>query len=111
MKTATLESEKPLRADGLVQAFRAAFAEAGQTIADVDYRITDANGEQYWFKEAALGSNSYSASAQGSSWKSGIQSTASAKSAQPLAPVPLGSPWPLLANVMKPAGAALPFRC
>jgi 3-oxoacyl-[acyl-carrier-protein] synthase-1 len=51
---ATLESEKPLRANGLVQAFRAAFAEAGQTIADVDYRITDANGEQYWFKEAAL---------------------------------------------------------
>lgn len=51
---ATLESEKPLRADGLVQAFRAAFAEAGCSIADVDYRITDANGEQYWFKEAAL---------------------------------------------------------
>ena len=51
---ATLQSEQPLRADGLVQAFRAAFAEAGQTIADVDYRITDANGEQYWFKEAAL---------------------------------------------------------
>jgi 3-oxoacyl-[acyl-carrier-protein] synthase-1 len=51
---ATLDSEKPLRADGLVQAFKAAFAEAGQTIADVDYRITDANGEQYWFKEAAL---------------------------------------------------------
>jgi 3-oxoacyl-[acyl-carrier-protein] synthase I len=51
---ATLDSEQPLRADGLVQAFQAAFAEAGQTIADVDYRITDSNGEQYWFKEAAL---------------------------------------------------------
>jgi 3-oxoacyl-[acyl-carrier-protein] synthase I len=51
---ATLDSEKPLRANGLVQAFRAAFAEAGSSIADVDYRITDANGEQYWFKEAAL---------------------------------------------------------
>jgi 3-oxoacyl-[acyl-carrier-protein] synthase I len=51
---ATVDSEQALRADGLVQAFRAAFAEAGQTIADVDYRITDANGEQYWFKEAAL---------------------------------------------------------
>jgi 3-oxoacyl-[acyl-carrier-protein] synthase-1 len=51
---ATLASEEPLRADGLVQAFRAAFAEAGHTIADVDYRITDCNGEQYWFKEAAL---------------------------------------------------------
>jgi 3-oxoacyl-[acyl-carrier-protein] synthase-1 len=51
---ATLDSEKPLRANGLVQAFNAAFAEAHQTIADIDYRITDANGEQYWFKEAAL---------------------------------------------------------
>jgi 3-oxoacyl-[acyl-carrier-protein] synthase-1 len=51
---ATLASEKPLRADGLVQAFKAAFADANTTIADVDYRITDANGEQYWFKEAGL---------------------------------------------------------
>jgi 3-oxoacyl-[acyl-carrier-protein] synthase-1 len=51
---ATLDSEKPLRADGLVQAFRAAFEEAESSIADIDFRITDANGEQYWFKEAAL---------------------------------------------------------
>jgi 3-oxoacyl-[acyl-carrier-protein] synthase I len=51
---ATLQSEQPLRGDGMVQAFHAAFAEAGQTIAEVDYRITDSNGEQYWFKEAAL---------------------------------------------------------
>ncbi len=51
---ATLDSEKPLRADGLVQAFHAAFKEAGSSIAEVDFRITDANGEQYWFKEAAL---------------------------------------------------------
>jgi 3-oxoacyl-[acyl-carrier-protein] synthase-1 len=51
---ATVESEKPLRADGLVQAFRAAFKEAESSIADIDFRITDANGEQYWFKEAAL---------------------------------------------------------
>jgi 3-oxoacyl-[acyl-carrier-protein] synthase-1 len=51
---ATLDSEEPLRADGLVQAFRAAFKEAESSIADIDFRITDANGEQYWFKEAAL---------------------------------------------------------
>jgi 3-oxoacyl-[acyl-carrier-protein] synthase-1 len=51
---ATIESEEPLRADGMVQAFEAAFKEAGKTLADVDYRITDSNGEQYWFKEAAL---------------------------------------------------------
>jgi 3-oxoacyl-[acyl-carrier-protein] synthase-1 len=51
---ATLASERPLRGDGLAQAFRAALGEAGAAPADVDYRITDANGEQYWFKEAAL---------------------------------------------------------
>ncbi len=51
---ATIVSEEPLRADGLVAAFRAAFAEAGCTIGDVDFRVTDSNGEQYWFKEAAL---------------------------------------------------------
>jgi 3-oxoacyl-[acyl-carrier-protein] synthase-1 len=51
---ATIDFEEPLRADGLVQAFRSAFADAGKTLADVDYRITDSNGEQYWFKEAAL---------------------------------------------------------
>jgi 3-oxoacyl-[acyl-carrier-protein] synthase I len=51
---ATIESEEPLRADGLVQAFKAAFADAGRTIDDLDFRLTDCNGEQYWFKEAAL---------------------------------------------------------
>jgi 3-oxoacyl-[acyl-carrier-protein] synthase-1 len=51
---ATVDSEEPLRADGMVQAFKAAFADAGKTMADVDYRVTDCNGEQYFFKEAAL---------------------------------------------------------
>lgn len=51
---ATIDSEEPLRADGLVRAFRAAFAEAGRTIDDLDFRLTDSNGEQYWFKESAL---------------------------------------------------------
>jgi 3-oxoacyl-[acyl-carrier-protein] synthase I len=51
---ATIDSEEPFRADGMVQAFKAAFIDAGKTLADVDYRITDSNGEQYWFKEAAL---------------------------------------------------------
>lgn len=51
---ATIDSDEPLRADGLVAAFRAAFAEAGRTIDDLDFRLTDSNGEQYWFKEAAL---------------------------------------------------------
>jgi len=51
---ATIDSEEPLRAEGLVAAFRAAFSEAGRTIDDLDFRLTDSNGEQYWFKEAAL---------------------------------------------------------
>lgn len=51
---ATIDSEEPFRADGLVQAFQSAFADSGRTFADVDYRITDSNGEQYWFKEAAV---------------------------------------------------------
>jgi 3-oxoacyl-[acyl-carrier-protein] synthase-1 len=51
---ATIDSEIPLRGDGLLQAFRAAFADAGCAVGALDYRITDCNGEQYWFKEAAL---------------------------------------------------------
>lgn len=51
---ATITSELPLRADGLVQAFRAALADAQVNLADLDFRITDLNGEQYMFKEAAL---------------------------------------------------------
>ncbi len=51
---ATMDSELPLRADGLVQALKAAFTDAECGFEQVDYRLTDANGEQYWFKEAAL---------------------------------------------------------
>ena len=51
---ATVDSEEPFRAEGMVQALKAAFAEAGKTMGDVDYRITDINGEQYFFKEAGL---------------------------------------------------------
>lgn len=51
---ATIDAEEPLKADGLAAAFRAALAGAGCGFEAVDYRITDANGEQYVFKEAAL---------------------------------------------------------
>jgi 3-oxoacyl-[acyl-carrier-protein] synthase-1 len=51
---ATVDSEEPLRGDGLVQAIKAAFDTTGCLIDDLDYRITDSNGEQYWFKEATL---------------------------------------------------------
>lgn len=54
LEPATLDSEKPHRADGLVQAITAAFSDSGKTYADLHYRMTDATGEQYWFKDAAL---------------------------------------------------------
>jgi len=51
---ATIESERPARATALTEAYRAALAEHGLTIADTDYRITDLNGEHYKSKEASL---------------------------------------------------------
>lgn len=53
-EAAGVESEQPLRADGLVQAINAALADAGLGMADMDFRLTDVSGEQYMFKEAAL---------------------------------------------------------
>jgi len=51
---ATIESDEPLRGDGLLQAVREALKESAATFDDVHYRITDLNGEQYAFKEASL---------------------------------------------------------
>jgi 3-oxoacyl-[acyl-carrier-protein] synthase I len=51
---ASVNSEQPLRADGLVEAIRAAFADSGLGYEQMDFRITDISGEQYGFKEAAL---------------------------------------------------------
>jgi 3-oxoacyl-[acyl-carrier-protein] synthase-1 len=51
---ATVESEEPLKADGLVTAIRGALSEANRTMGDMDFRITDLSGEQYGFKEASL---------------------------------------------------------
>jgi 3-oxoacyl-[acyl-carrier-protein] synthase-1 len=53
-KATVMAEEVPLRADGLVQAIKAALAEAGCNMGDLDFRITDLSGEQYGFKEAAL---------------------------------------------------------
>jgi 3-oxoacyl-[acyl-carrier-protein] synthase-1 len=53
-ESATIESEEPLRAKGLLEAIRAAFQDAGLTIEAVQYRITDLNGEHYKFKEMTL---------------------------------------------------------
>jgi len=51
---ATVGSDVPLRADGLVQAIKEALSSSGLTMVELDYRITDINGEQYGFKEASL---------------------------------------------------------
>jgi 3-oxoacyl-[acyl-carrier-protein] synthase-1 len=54
MEPAHIDSDEPLRADGLSQAIKSALGEAGCEMHDMDYRITDLSGEQYYFKEASL---------------------------------------------------------
>jgi 3-oxoacyl-[acyl-carrier-protein] synthase-1 len=51
IEKATIESEEPLRGEGLIQAIGGALREASCKIADLQYRITDLNGEHYKFKE------------------------------------------------------------
>lgn len=53
-ETAHIDSDDPLRADGLAQAVKAALADAECTMGDIDFRITDNAGEHYYFKESAL---------------------------------------------------------
>jgi 3-oxoacyl-[acyl-carrier-protein] synthase-1 len=53
-EAAHIESEEPLRADGLVKVINEALADAKLDNGDIDLKIFDANGEQYIFKEAAL---------------------------------------------------------
>jgi 3-oxoacyl-[acyl-carrier-protein] synthase I len=54
VEPATIESEEPVRADGLTKAISDALTAAGLSMGDLDYRITDIGGEQYQFNEAAL---------------------------------------------------------
>lgn len=51
---AFVNSEQPLRANGLVEAIRSSFADSGLGYEQMDFRIADVSGEQYGFKEAAL---------------------------------------------------------
>jgi len=53
-ESAGIDTEEPLRADGLASAMRAALAQAGMPSHEIDYRIADMSGEQYYFKEASL---------------------------------------------------------
>jgi len=57
VEPAPIDSAEPFRADGLTQAIKAALQSSGCTYADLDYRITDVNGEYYNFKEATLALN------------------------------------------------------
>jgi 3-oxoacyl-[acyl-carrier-protein] synthase I len=54
IEKAHLESGEPLRAEGMSSAIKQALFDAGHQMHDMDYRITDISGEQYYFKEAAL---------------------------------------------------------
>ncbi len=49
-----LGNEIPLRADGLIAAVRAALSEASLQLHDLDFRLSDAAGESFHFKEQAL---------------------------------------------------------
>jgi 3-oxoacyl-[acyl-carrier-protein] synthase-1 len=53
-ETATIESEEPLRGEGLTQVIRVVLRESGLAMQDVHYRIADLNGEHYKFKEMVL---------------------------------------------------------
>ncbi len=46
----------PLRGDGMVSAYRGALGEAGLELNRIGYRLSDAGGESYYFKQAALAS-------------------------------------------------------
>ena len=54
VEPAPLGSGRPLRSDGLTQAFRQALAEAGLAMAQIGYRIATISGEQYAFKQFDL---------------------------------------------------------
>jgi 3-oxoacyl-[acyl-carrier-protein] synthase-1 len=54
IEKATIESEEPLRADGMAAALQQALTAAGLTMAQIGYRMADISGEQYAFKEADL---------------------------------------------------------
>jgi len=50
----TVLTEEPFRARGLSQAIKSAISDGTTGYEEIDYRICDANGEQYVFKEATM---------------------------------------------------------
>lgn len=53
-ESAHIDSGEPLRAEGLTKAVKASLDDSGRQMHDMDFRITDNSGEQYYFKEATL---------------------------------------------------------
>lgn len=53
-ESASVTNDVPLRADGVTMAARSALAEAGFDMSEIDFRVSDAAGESYGFKEQAL---------------------------------------------------------
>jgi 3-oxoacyl-[acyl-carrier-protein] synthase-1 len=51
---ALLLNDEPMRGLGLAEAARAALAEAGLALHEIDFRLADATGESYGFREQAL---------------------------------------------------------
>ncbi|MDX2419211.1 MAG: hypothetical protein QNK19_17260 [Xanthomonadales bacterium] len=54
VEKAHVYSEEPLKADGLTTAIKQSLEDADVDLGDLDFRITDLSGEQYYFKEASL---------------------------------------------------------
>lgn len=46
--------DRPLRGDGMTEAYRTALTEANMELGHVEYRISDLIGEQYWFRQTSL---------------------------------------------------------
>jgi 3-oxoacyl-[acyl-carrier-protein] synthase-1 len=51
---AHIDSTQPLRGNGMTEAIQQALDEAGCAMHELDFRVTDLSGEQYYFKEASL---------------------------------------------------------
>lgn len=58
-ENATIESEDPLKGEGLTEAIGKAFDDSGTHIQDMHYRISDLNGEHDKFKEMVFAMMSY----------------------------------------------------
>jgi 3-oxoacyl-[acyl-carrier-protein] synthase-1 len=54
VEEAVIDSDRPLRGEGLAMAYRQALAAANLGLHEIDYRMGDCSGEQYWFKEVTF---------------------------------------------------------